>query len=348
MFTLLSAQAKATKRRHVITLLACFIAMGFAAKAADAQTLPSQHEAAAFSVADFDWVDSSRGRHVPARLYWPANASSAGVPLIVFSHGMGGSRAGYKYLATRWAAHGIASLHVQHVGSDSGIWRGDPFALVGRLRLATQDGEAAARVNDLRFALDRILSKEAGPYAARVDRRRIVAAGHSYGANTVLLAVGARVVRDGRWIGFRDPRFSAAIAISAPPFYTENDLAGVLARITVPTLHVTATEDTIALPGLYSPPTDRVAIYSAVPGTRKLLALFRGGSHSMFTDRPLTGGLALNPKVKIATADLTLAFLDNTFSGDPTGLLRWNTAWRDLLAQPLLSTATPEVVAIGQ
>jgi predicted dienelactone hydrolase len=334
-------KAKAMSRRLNVILLVCIFTVALAPKAADAQITFTPQEEPAFRIVDFDWVDASRARPVPARLYWPANVSSARVPLIVFSHGMGGSRTGYTYLARRWAAHGVASLHVQHIGSDSSLWHGNPFTAVDRVQAATRDGEAAARVGDLRFALDRVLSKETGPYADLVDRRRIVAAGHSYGANTALLAIGARVVRDGRWLGFRDPRYSAAIVISAPAFYREADLAGVLAKITVPTLHVTATEDVIAIPGFRSPAEDRIAIFSATPGRRNLLAVFQGASHSVFSDRPFTGGPRLNRKVKKATADLALAFLDYTYGGDPTGLTHWNLAWRDILAQPPVPSEPP-------
>jgi predicted dienelactone hydrolase len=329
------------RRQFNVILLVCIFTAALHPKAADAQVTFAPEEGPTFSIVDFDWVDASRARPVPARLYWPANVSSGRVPLIVFSHGMGASRSGYTYLARRWAAQGVASLHVQHIGSDSSLWHGNPFTVVDRVQAATQDGEAAARVGDLRFALDRVLSKDAGPFAGLVDRRRIVAAGHSYGANTALLAVGARVIRGGRWVGFRDPRYSAAIVISAPPFYSEVDLAGVLAKITVPTLHVTATEDVIAIPGLRSPATDRIEIFSATPGTRKLLTVFQGASHSVFTDRPFTGGPRLNRKIKKATADLALAFLDYTYGGDPTGLARWSLAWSDILAQPPVPTAQP-------
>jgi predicted dienelactone hydrolase len=334
------------RRQLNFILLAFIVTAALPPKTADAQVTFTPPEEPvfqpAFQIVDFDWVDESRARPVPARLYWPANASSSRVPLIVFSHGMGSSRNGYTYLARRWAAHGVASLHVQHVGSDSSLWHGNPFTVVDRVQAATQDLEAAGRVGDLRFALDRVLSKETGPFAALVDRRRIVAAGHSYGANTALLAVGARVIRDGRWLGFRDPRYSAAIVISAPPFYGEADLSGVLAKITVPTLHVTATEDNIQIPGLRSPVEDRIAIFSATPGRRNLLAVFQGGSHAVFSDRPFTGGGPIhNRKVKRATADLTLAFLDYTFEGDPAGLTHWNLAWRDILAQPPVPTALP-------
>ncbi|MCP3446083.1 acetylhydrolase [Bradyrhizobium sp. CCGUVB14] len=332
------------KRQFWVIFLACVVATTLPAISADAQVAAAQQEVAAFRTVDFDWVDTSRGRKVPARLYWPAAASSGRVPLIVFSHGMGGTRNGYTYLARQWATHGIASLHVQHTGSDSGIWFGNPFGVVDRLQAAAQDDEAAARAGDLRFALDQILSTASSPYAGFIDPHRIVAAGHSYGANTTLLMVGARVVRNGRWVAFRDSRYRAAIVISAPAFYGEKDLAGVLANVSVPTLHVTSTEDDIRIPGFYSPASDRLAIFNAVPNSRKLLAVFQGGSHSMFTDRPLVGGVTLNPMVKEATADLTLAFLDYAFGGQVNGLSQWSATWRNLLAQlpaPMAVAASP-------
>lgn len=291
---------------------------------------PARAQPAAPSFIDFDWTDSARSRDVPARLHWPAGvAPGARVPLIVFSHGIGGSRRGYSYLGRYWSARGIASLHVQHAGSDSSLWIGNPLGVVGRLQRAAHESEALARAWDLRFALDRMLSS---PYGARIDRQRIVAAGHSYGANTALLAVGARVMREGQWVEARDPRFAAAIMISAPPFYGESDLASVLGKIAVPNLHVTATNDVIEIPGYRSPAADRLAVFNAVATPRKLLAVFEGGSHSIFTDRSFTGGPALNPKVKTATAELTLAFLDLAFDGNGTTLARWNATWQPILA----------------
>ncbi len=127
--------------------LACAVAMALP-EGAHAQNAQVQQEHTAFRAIDFDWRDTSRSREIPARLYWPTEVSPGRVPLIVFSHGMGGSRNGYTYLAARWAAHGIASLHVQHIGSDASLWRGNPFELVGRLQAATRDDEAAARVGD--------------------------------------------------------------------------------------------------------------------------------------------------------------------------------------------------------
>jgi predicted dienelactone hydrolase len=292
-----------------------------------------QSHASPFRVVDFEWIDSGRARAVPARLYWPDDTvRAARVPLIVFSHGMGGSRRGYSYLARYWAARGIASLHVQHVGSDSSLWAGNPLMLVSRLQSAAQESEALARGLDVRFALNRLLSGEAGAYNAGIDRKRIIAAGHSYGANTALVAVGAAVTRNGKRMEAHDTRFSAAILISSPPFYGERDVASVLNNVTVPTLHVTATDDVIRIPGYYSAVTDRLAIYNAIATPRKSLVVFEGGSHSMFTDRGLTGGRELNPKVKAATAELTLAFLDLIFDGNRSDMMQWNLKWKPILA----------------
>lgn len=64
----------------------------------------------------------------------------------------------------------------------------------------------------------------------------------------------------------------------------------MLAPVAIPTFHLTATEDVIQLPGRHSPVQDRLDVFAAVGSPRKLLAVFRGGSHSIFTDRPLTAG----------------------------------------------------------
>jgi predicted dienelactone hydrolase len=281
-------------------------------------------EPAPYEVIEWDWADTRRQRPVPVRLYWP-RVDAARVPLVVFSHGIGGSRRGYRYLGEHWSSHGVASLHLQHVGSDRNLWLGNPFGIVGRLQDAAQEKEAIERPRDLSFALDQLLG---GPWGERIDGARIVAAGHSYGANTTLLAAGARVMRNGRHVELRDERLSAAIVLSAPPFYGEREPAQILGGVTLPTLHVTATGDVIRIPGYWSGAEDRIAVFDAVGSRRKALAVFDGGSHSMFTDRAGTGGTELNPRVKQATQELSLAFLQ---SGTP--LAPWLERHRAILAR---------------
>jgi poly(3-hydroxybutyrate) depolymerase len=102
---------------------------------------------------NLDWTDSARGRSVPARLYLPRAATAEQpVPLIVFSHGLGGSRNGYTYLGTHWASQGFASLHLQHVGSDRSLWSsGSPFALASRLQDAANMTSALYSGHDSRI-----------------------------------------------------------------------------------------------------------------------------------------------------------------------------------------------------
>jgi predicted dienelactone hydrolase len=281
-----------------------------------------------FDTLDLDWVDTRRQRPVPVRLYLPLRAER--LPLVVFSHGIGGSRRGYSWLGQHLASQGVASLHLQHVGSDRQVWTGNVLNILGRLQDAAQDREAIARAQDLRFALDTLLLGELGP---RFDEHRIAAAGHSYGANTTLLASGARVEREGQAVDLRDERVRAAIVMSAPPFYGEADPRRILQSVTVPSLHVTCTQDIIRIPGYYSGAEDRVAVFDATGSPRKWLAVFEGGSHSMFTDRQGTGGALLNPQVKEATRALAVAFLQGVFDGEEASLRQWPQQHTQILAR---------------
>jgi len=320
-----------TGRRRFVTGLALAGAATVAGLAARRARAAGDGAAAVHETLDFDWLDARRRRPVPVRLYLPTAASAQRpLPLVVFSHGIGGSRRGYRYLGSHWAAHGWASLHLQHVGSDRGLWSGNPWAVIDRLRDAATDVEAMARVHDLRFALDQLL---AGELAARLDATRIVAAGHSYGANTTLLAAGARVHRQGRLQALRDDRVRAALLLSAPPFYGEASFEPILGGIDLPSLHVTATADDIRIPGYYSGVGDRVKVFDAIGGRPKALAVFEGGSHSIFTDRAGTGGVLLNGQVKAATQELTLAFLQRVFGGDGQGLQQWPVRHAGILAR---------------
>jgi len=122
--------------------------------------------------------------------------------------------------------------------------------------------------------------------------------------------------------------------VSAPPFYGEADAAAILGPVQIPTLHITATGDVIRIPGYWSEAADRIAVYEAIGGRHKGLAVFEGGSHSMFTDRPGTGGSELNPRVKQATRELTLAFLDaQSGRRDAAAMPRWAERYRPILAR---------------
>lgn len=285
-----------------------------------AQLVPDE---SAYEIRYLQWQDLARQRNVKAKLYLPPSTvgKHPPVPLVLFSHGIGGSREGYSYLGKNWAAQGHASLHVQHEGSDNRLWVGNPLELPRRLQEAVTESEALHRVHDLRFALDQVLATP--DLAARLDADRILAAGHSYGANTVLLAAGAQVQRSSGPVVLRDPRLKAAVIISAPPFHGEAEPQNIVQSIGIPTLHITATGDDILIPNHLSTHADRVRLYEQTGSPTKTLVVYREGSHSMFTDRLNTGGQALNPQVKRATLELTLAFFSEVFQGQATPLSAW-------------------------
>jgi len=265
---------------------------------------------------DLDWIDAKRSRPVPSRLYIPQQTgSSQRVPLVVFSHGLGGSRAGYSYFGIHLADSGIASLHPQHVGSDNALWWGNPLGLVERLQSAAKETEARSRALDIHFSLDQMLSSE---LAGLIDTSKIAIAGHSYGANTAMLVSGARVtMTEGDMADLRDQRIRSTILISAPPIRDQGSIEEVLGAVTIPTLHITSLEDTINLPGYRSTVEDRLAIFRAMTESPRTLAVFNTGGHSIFTDRTTRSGPEVSARVKIATRELSTIFLRKSLIEQP-------------------------------
>ena len=79
-------------------------------------------DAPKLSALDLIVIDTPRQREIPLRIYLPANQAPA--PLLLFSHGLGGSRTGNPYLGEHWSARGYIVVVMQHHGSDEGVWRG--------------------------------------------------------------------------------------------------------------------------------------------------------------------------------------------------------------------------------
>lgn len=267
-------------------------------------------------ILDLDWIDAKRNRPVPSRLYMPQQTSpSQPVPLVVFSHGLGGSRTGYSYFGGHLAVSGIASLHPQHVGSDNALWWGNPLGLVERLQSAAKETEARSRALDIHFSLDQMLSSD---LAGLIDTSKIAVAGHSYGANTAMLVSGARVkTTAGDMADLRDQRIRSTILISAPPIQDQSSIEEVLEAVKIPTLHITSLEDTINLPGYRSTVEDRLAIFHAMTKSPRTLAVFNAGGHSIFTDRTTRSGPEVSARVKSATRELSTLFLRKSLIEQP-------------------------------
>src|SRR5205809_726495 len=70
-----------------------------------------------------DLNDIQRNRKVPVKIYFPTTAPGP-FPVVLFSHGLGGTRDGYAYLGSQWSASAYVVVHLQHIGSDDSVWRG--------------------------------------------------------------------------------------------------------------------------------------------------------------------------------------------------------------------------------
>ena len=67
------------------------------------------------------WQDDKReNRQVPYKLYYPVDRKDK-TPIVVWSHGVFGSREGAAYLGEHLASHGIAAVHLQHPGTDDSL-----------------------------------------------------------------------------------------------------------------------------------------------------------------------------------------------------------------------------------
>lgn len=128
------------------------------------------------------WIGPDRaplaeaGRAAPDADPAPAAAK---FPLVVISHGTGGSAAAMAWLGTRLAAHGYVAVAINHPGNNAL----EPYTVRG----FTLFWERAA---DLSRAIDGMLAdRQFGPH---IDARRIGAAGFSLGGYTMIEIAGGR------------------------------------------------------------------------------------------------------------------------------------------------------------
>lgn len=233
----------------------------------------------------YDWRDASRDRDVPVKCYYPQSGSGP-LPVIIFSHGVGGSREGYEYLGHYWASHGYVSVHLQHKGSDVAVRKGQ-VRKVEALRQSVLDlRNSINRALDVRFAIDQLekMNRDETPLRGRLDLTRVGMAGHSYGAWTTLTVIGEVLVGpDGPEKGLTDPRIKAAIAMSPPVFGDKQNLAQEYGQIEIPCLHMTGTQDNSPIGETKA--KDRRVPFDHISAADQYLIIFSGADHMTFSNR---------------------------------------------------------------
>jgi predicted dienelactone hydrolase len=215
----------------------------------------------------------------------PMAARPERLPLVLLSHGTGGSTSSLLWIAERLAAHGYLVAAVEHFGNAYGN--------------DTPDGAIAQwrRPLDLSGTLDALLAD--ARFASRIDAGRVGAAGMSSGGYTVIAVAGgtyhpermggqceknpprrgcrpdARAIfealpdRDAASASYQDPRFRAVFAIApalGPGFAAED-----LAPIKIPVGIVASAEDE------WVPLKENAAHYAELIPGAKLTVLDKGG-----------------------------------------------------------------------
>ena len=238
----------------------------------------------------FEPVDSSRDRTVPVKIYLKPSAepsaepSEKAQPVIVFSHGLGGSRENSAYLGNHWADRGYVAVFVQHAGSDEEVWKTvERSERMDALKKAASVETALARYADIPFVLDELEKwnvADSHPLKGKLKLGKIGLCGHSFGAVTTQALMGQRFRVDRN---FHDPRIDAFFLMS-PSTGRGLSAAEAFGHISAPVLCMTGTEDDSPITPETTTPESRREVYAAMPAGDKYQLVFEGGGHFAFSD----------------------------------------------------------------
>lgn len=273
-----------------------------------------------------DWQDSARNRSIPVKFYIPEKLS-APAPVVVFSHGLGGSREAAIYLGNHWAKHGYVCVFIQHPGSDESFWK-PKFMTNGQVANRSQlldefkgtvknPMHAVNRANDVHFVIDEVehLNKSHPILKGKLDLDSIAIAGHSYGSWTALTASGQRLITPwGRDMSSPDPRIKAAVYLSPTSSRRNQDPAVVFGSINVPGLHFTGTLDDS--PVNDSKAADRRVAFDNICRSDQYLITLNGADHMVFNGRPRARQKDLDVTHHAIIEKATTEFLDAYLKND--------------------------------
>ncbi|WP_328995350.1 chlorophyllase [Kribbella sp. NBC_01245] len=264
------------------------------------------------------------GRPVDLEVRVSAPATGTDLPVILLSHGHGGSNHlsslnGYSPLANYWAAYGFVVIQPTHLSS----------ATLSHL-VADAPGApyfSRSRAEDMTHILDQLaVIENAVPHlAGRMNHDDIAVAGHSLGGLTASLLLGARITDpdDGEEVTLLEPRIKRGVLFAAPG--RGDVLNGWMADVisfmrtidfstmTTPALIVAGDKDdsqhfTDMGPDWHADP------YHLAPGPKSLLTVF-GGEHLLggITGYDAAETTDENPERVAAIGKLTSAYLRTQF-----------------------------------
>lgn len=242
-----------------------------------------------------EWVDPVRGgRIVPYKIYRPDPVLVGGpYPVILWSHGLGGTRDGAGFISRFVASHGYIVIHVQHVGTDSILWEGMQGHPWDNIRKAHIPRKAVLhRYRDIPFALTQIRTMAAAGDLPKADLTHLGMSGHSFGALTTQIMAGQHIQKGTRHYHLHQPDFTAGILYSPVPGRKDpRDPGFVYGGIRIPLLHLTGTDDESPLEGFgYE---RRLHVHAHAGRQDQHLVILKNGDHMVFNGS--RGGLKENP-----------------------------------------------------
>lgn len=262
---------------------------------------------------EFTVHDGERNRDLPIRVFLPESSSPAAV--ILFSHGLGGTRDTCTYLGDHWSRRGYAVVFVQHPGSDDSVWKGLPVRdVMAAMKKAANGKNLVLRCQDITAVLDQLkVWNETKDHECRgrFDLEHIGMSGHSFGAVTTQVISGEQLPMIGR--KFTDARIDAAIAFS-PSVPKGMEPARAFTNVQIPWLLMTGTEDVSPIGDQDA--QSRQLVYPALPATiDRYEVVLDGGTHGAFTDRAVRGQSRNDNHHRVILA-LSTAFFDANLRGD--------------------------------
>ena len=239
------------------------------------------------------------------------------VPLVLFSHGLGGCGLQSTFLTEELARRGYVVAAPDHADAATCGIDGEPLRLQN-MRTTQPLFEPArwneqseiGRLRDLHAAIAAVGSDAA--LARIADTTRIGAVGHSLGGYTVLALGGA-------WPAWRTPEVRAVVALS--PYVTPFLAHGTLPKLAVPVMYQGAEFDWGMTPAMEGPK----GAFAASPAPR-YYARLRGGTHVEWTNLVCLGipsvAACLQSRPNAALLVLYAGeFLDRYLKDRPSALL---------------------------
>ena len=279
--------------------------------------------------------DAKRNKDLHMRLFYPTDLGR--FPVIIFSHGAGGSQNCCEALTKHWASYGYITIQPTH--DDSARQRRDSGEEDIRPLQAVRDALKnstlwESRPQDISFVIDSLpeLQKRIPVLSEKLDANRIGVAGHSMGSFTAEAIAGATIDFPHRpATSFIDHRVKAVLCLS-PQASGQFGLSDEsFAKISVPYLGVTGSKDSLG--PIASPEWHKIPFRLSPPGDKYHLYI-DGANHMSFT------GTRILPSADLARADAIVGYTNSASLAFWDAYLKSDARAKDYLHSDALSASS--------